>query len=275
MLTTQTTVMEKHMTRNETMDLLKLIASIIVVFDHAIFPGRLGGWLVCLCSFAVPMFFAISGYFNYQASVVQIRKRVRAIAKLLVIGTLFQIIGNCIAIELNHGSTIAYLRAAIPDPDEIVNCVVFHIHPYSGQLWFLNGLIAVYLLFLLYTRFQNTTTPDYRPFYGLCGILFVLLFAVGTLAPESGSAGGIPVRNGWLLGFPMFGAGLFLREYQQWILSMVSCRSGGGSCLHSCRRNGLQYSGSGSGRNWSPAVRNVHCCRRTDAAGGILPGTQP
>ena len=38
---------EKSPARNETMDLLKFIAAIFVVFDHAIFPGRLGGWLVC------------------------------------------------------------------------------------------------------------------------------------------------------------------------------------------------------------------------------------
>lgn len=224
MLTTRPAAPEKRLARNETMDLLKLIASIIVVFDHAMFPGRLGSWLVCLCSFAVPMFFAISGYFNYQASAAQIRKRVRAIFKLLVIGTLFQILGNCIVIELNHGSTIAYLRAAIPDPDEIVNCVLLHVHPYSGQLWFLNGLIAVYLVFLLFTRFQNRAAPDYRPFYFLCGIQLAILFAFGTLAPEAGLAVGIPVRNGWFLGIPMFGAGLFLREYQQRILSMAPRR---------------------------------------------------
>ena len=215
---------EKSPARNETMDLLKFIAAIFVVFDHAIFPGRLGGWLVCLCSFAVPMFFAISGYFNYNASVDQIRRRTRGIFKLLVIGTLFQIIGNCVAIELNQGSTIAYLRAAIPDPDEIVNCVVLHVHPYSGQLWFLNGLIAVYLVFLLFTRFQNRLEPDYRPFYGLCTALLVLLFAFGTLSPAIGQSNGVPVRHGWLIGLPMFGAGLFLRQYQERILDMVPRR---------------------------------------------------
>lgn len=219
-----TPVSNKRLVRNETMDVLKLIASVFVVFDHAVFPGRLGSWLICLCSFAVPMFFAISGYFNYGATPAQIHRRTREIFKLVIIGTLFQILGNCIAIEFDHGSSIAVLRAALPDRDEIARCIVLHFNPYAGQLWFLNGLIAVYLVFLGYTRFQNREKPNYRPFYGLCGMLFVMLFAFGTAAPATGQAELLPVRNGWFMGLPMFGAGLFLREYQDRILDMVPYR---------------------------------------------------
>lgn len=209
--------------RNESMDLCKLIASVFVVFDHAIFPGKLGEILICLCSFAVPIFFMISGYCNYGASTAQIHRRTRNIFKLLLIGTFFQIIGNCFAIELNHGSTIAYLRAAIPDPDEIVKWIVLHLHPYAGHLWFLNGLIAVYLVFGLFVRLQSTESPNYHAFYCLTGILFVFLFAFGTILPESGQSDGLPVRNGWFVGIPMFGAGLFLRENEDRIASVFSC----------------------------------------------------
>ena len=211
-------------TRNQAMDLCKLIASVFVVFDHAIFPGKLGGILVCLCSFAVPMFFMISGYNNYHASSAQIHRRTLGIVKLLVIGTLFQIIGTCIAVELMHGSTIRYLRSVMADRKEIVRWAVLHIHPYAGHLWYLNAMIAVYLVFDVFTRFQRPGTWDYRPFYALSGGLFLLLFAFGTIAPASGADGLLPVRNGWFAGIPMFGAGLFLREYQDRILRVFTTR---------------------------------------------------
>lgn len=212
--------LQKTTARNQTMDLCKLIASFFVVFDHAAFPGTLGRVMICLCSFAVPMFFMISGYHNYHASVAQIRRRTRGIFKLLIIGTLFQILGNCIAVEFTHGSTIAYLRSTLPTPKELIRLVVLHVHPIAGHLWFLNALIAVYLVFGLFVRFQDT--PNYRPFYQLCAMLGVILFTCGTLPYVSNPDFSFPARNGWVVGLPMFGAGLFLREHQERILSVFS-----------------------------------------------------
>lgn len=210
-------------TRNESMECWKMIAAFLVVFNHASFPGTLGSIIVHLGGFAVPIFFMICGYFNFQATSEQVARRTKHIAELLLIGTLSYIVWGCIATELEGGSSIAYLRAAIPDPDEIVRWLILHVHPYAGHLWYLNASIAVYLVFYVYTRFANTDTICYRPFYILCLIQFAIVFAMDT-ATSAWSAENVHLfaRCGWFAGLPMFGAGLFLREHQERIFSAFS-----------------------------------------------------
>lgn len=201
--------------RNQSMECCKLVASFFVVFIHARFPGDLGGLMDCLGHFAVPLFFMISGYFNYRASGEDVTRRTIHIVKLLLLGTGAHLLYGCVATELNGGSTIMYLRSMIPGPGELIELLVLHKHPIAGHLWYLNALIVCYLVFLLYTRFWDRDTIDYRPFYGLCLCLFTVCFVCEVILPVAG--GEVPYlvcRNGWLIGLPMFAAGLFLHEYQ-------------------------------------------------------------
>lgn len=202
--------------RNTSMECCKLVAAFFVIFNHAPLPGNLGKIIDCLGHFAVPMFFAISGYFNYQATGKQIRRRTWHIVKLLVIGTVAHLCYGCLATELNGGSTIAYLRAAIPDPIEVLNFIVLHKHPYAGHLWYLVALIACYLVFYAYTRFCETGRVNYRPFYILCLGLFCVTFALDTITSATSlEEVSFFARNGWFAGLPMFGFGLFLHQYQE------------------------------------------------------------
>ena len=204
------------------MECWKMIAAMLVVFDHAWFPGKLGSVCIMLCTFAVPLFFMICGYFNYQATPKQIAQRTKHIIDLLLMGTFIHIVWGCIATELNGGSTIAYLRAAIPDPDEIVRFVVLHVHPYAGHLWYLISSAAVYIAFYAYTCFFSEKCIDYKYFYQFCFILFCITFSLDTVASAAGSSTGLFTRCGWFIGFPMFGIGLFIREYQERIFSIFS-----------------------------------------------------
>ena len=52
--------------RNGIVSAYKLIAACAVVFIHFPFPGAFGKWVDCLARFAVPLFFAISGYYAYR-----------------------------------------------------------------------------------------------------------------------------------------------------------------------------------------------------------------
>ena len=201
------------------MELCKFIASFFVVFIHASFPGSLGSAVDCLARFAVPTFFMISGYFNYQATSSQIIRRIKHLVKLFILASLARLLWNCISIELHSGSTIAYLRTFIPESDELVSWIVLHKPPYTGHLWYLNAMIACYLVFLGFVRFGGEESTNYRPFYTLCSILFTYLFAFGIFAPISGTDSPLIVRNGWFLGLPMFGAGLFIRQYQEKIFT--------------------------------------------------------
>lgn len=173
--------------RNQTMELCKFIASFFVVFIHAPFPGKLGGLVDCLARFAVPMFFMISGYFNYQATSRQVLRRLKHILALFLIGALFRQFCICLSIELNGGSTIAHLLTVIPESDEIMRLLILQIPPYTGHLWYLCAMMVCYLIFWLFVRFQEECRANYTVFYVLGGALFSIFFALDVIAPASGA----------------------------------------------------------------------------------------
>lgn len=209
--------------RNQTMELCKFIASFFVVFIHAPFPGKLGGLVDCLARFAVPMFFMISGYFNYQATSRQVLRRLKHILTLFLIGALFRQFCECVSIELSGGSTIAHLLTLIPEPDEILRLLILQIPPYTGHLWYLCAMMVCYLVFWLFVRFQEECPTNYQGFYVLGGALFSIFFALDVIAPASGATElGIHMRNGWFFGLPLFASGVFIHQYQQQILRIFS-----------------------------------------------------
>ena len=202
--------------RNQSMEVCKFIASLFVVFIHAPFPGTLGSFADCLARFAVPMFFMITGYFNFEASSQQIVRRIKHLLLLFLIGALFRQLCECICIELSDGSTIAHLRSLLPEMQEVFKLIILHIPPYTGNLWYLAAILTCYLIFWGFTRFQEDGGKvSYRPFYTLCMCAFSLFFLLDILLPVSGSSD-FPVspRNGWLFGLSMFGTGLFLHQFQ-------------------------------------------------------------
>lgn len=213
--------------RNQSMEVCKFLASFFVVFIHAPFPGALGGLVDCLARFAVPMFFMITGYFNFKADSRQIVRRIKHLLLLFLIGALFRQLCECVCIELSNGSTIAHLRGLLPEMQEVFKLVILHIPPYTGNLWYLAAIITCYLIFWGFTRFQEDGTEmNYRPFYTLCMCAFSLFFLLDILLPVSGNSD-FPVspRNGWLFGLPMFGMGLFLHQYQDKLFRVFSLTS--------------------------------------------------
>lgn len=209
--------------RNQTMELCKFIASFFVVFIHSPFPGKLGGLVDCLARFAVPMFFMISGYFNYQATSRQVLRRLKHILALFLIGALFRQFCICLSIELNGGSTIAHLLTVIPESDEIMRLLILQIPPYTGHLWYLCAMMVCYLIFWLFVRFQEECRANYTVFYVLGGALFSIFFALDVIAPASGAAElGIHMRNGWFFGLPLFASGVFIHQYQPQILRIFT-----------------------------------------------------
>ncbi len=61
--------------KNNTLEILKLLASYMVVFIHVSFYGKLGVAIDALARFAVPFFFLVSGYCSYQITTEKIKKK--------------------------------------------------------------------------------------------------------------------------------------------------------------------------------------------------------
>ncbi|MGN0976998.1 MAG: acyltransferase [Faecousia sp.] len=202
------------------MECCKMIASIYVVFIHVEFPGTLNGLVNCLSCFAVPIFFAISGYFNYGADHETLTRRLKHILRLYLTAILVNLIWGCFVTEYRGGSTIAYLHSYLPDLEEIAQWLIFQLDPRMGQLWYLASLCLCYGVLRIYVRFFGEKPVDYRPLYVASFCLFSIFFAFGMLAPALGVDLPYPLyRNGYFMGLPVFTLGIFLRAYQDRILT--------------------------------------------------------
>ena len=202
--------------RNQTMELFKLLAAVLVVFMHVPFPGELGGLLTCLGSVAVPYFFMVTGYFNYGAKSKDVERRMVHIICLLVIGRFIYALYDVLVVELNHGSTIAYLRTQLPDLRGVAAWLFnqLRLPPEVGHLWYLNAAILCYGVYWMYIRFVAEERNRYQGFYLLSLCLFPIFFAKGVV----GEGYCDEIRNAWFFGIPFFGAGLFLHQYQERIV---------------------------------------------------------
>lgn len=214
-------------TRNESMDCCKLLASFFVVFIHVSFPGDLGEVIIWLGGFAVPMFFAISGYFNYQADSDRILKRTKHILKLYAVAVGCSLLWGVFATEYDGGSSAALLIRMIPDPDEFTRWITLQLDPFSGHLWYLNAAVVTYLLYWVYVRFWGGKTVDYKPLYCIGFCLLAVFFAFSVFMPiKNPDLATLDSRNAWFTGLPMFTLGLFLREYQERIFSNFRLTTG-------------------------------------------------
>lgn len=205
--------------RNLTMEYCKMSAAMFVVFIHAPFPGGAGTLVMALGRFAVPMFFAITGYFNFGADSCQVARRLWHIVRLFASTLILYVLWNCWMEGLRGYQEI--MNYVIPDLSHLFSFLILHVHPYprSEHLWYLIALMAVYCLFLLYTRFYEDGKVSYRGLY-IGGFVLFTVYALCTVVLPMDSVD-IPYRsyrNGWFSGIPMFAMGVFLHEYQERIL---------------------------------------------------------
>lgn len=205
--------------RNLTMECCKMVAAIFVVFIHAPFPGGAGTLAMALGRFAVPMFFAITGYFNYGAVSRQVSRRLWHIVKLFAAALIIYVIWNCWMEGLQNYQEIR--DYVIPDLSHLFSFLILHVHPFprSEHLWYLIALIAVYCVFWVYTRFYGDGNVNYHGLY-IGGFILFVVYALFTVVLPLDSVD-IPYRsyrNGWFSGIPMFALGVFLHEYQERIL---------------------------------------------------------
>lgn len=202
--------------RNQSIECARLLAAVLVVFIHCRFPGIFGGYVECLGRYAVPLFFVISGFFSFGISGQQILGRLKSILKLYLLAEFMYLIWNIFATEYAGGSTVAYLRSAVPEIDEAARLLFLNVPPYVGHLWYLLAMAGCYLGLLLYVRFFEPEPVDYRPLY-LIGA-FLLADHITTAAVLGEIETENPVywcRSGLLFGMPMFAMGLFLGQYRQ------------------------------------------------------------
>lgn len=213
--------------RNQSMDCCKLLGAIFVVFIHVPLPGSLGMVLSTMGRFAVPIFFAISGYYSYRIGERKLKKRFAHILWLNVAATGVMLLWDCTDAWLKGEYVLYYLRKRLTlSPEELVRWAVLQINPFGGHLWYLTAVLLCYGALWLYHRLYREKEVNYTPLYILSAGLLLFNVAVGEIARGMGlQISNKLVRNFWFFGLPMFTMGLFIRQYQNKLFSYCRQKS--------------------------------------------------
>lgn len=204
--------MRSTLRRNDTFDILKLLAAYMVVFIHVPFYGNFGAVVESLARFAVPFFFVSSGFFSYRLPAEKFKKRILHILGLYAFAAPLFLMAKCaeMLIFRDIQSVFQFLGQYL-DPVTLVKLFLFNEPVSSLHLWFLLALVYVYVTFYFTTR---------------CGVgdkcVFILCFGLllaRLLLDEVFSAFGIFVpeflfRNFLLTGIPFFGIGMLVKKYE-------------------------------------------------------------
>ena len=202
--------------RNNTLEIIKLFASYMVVLIHFYFQDGIGSYMDAWARFAVPLFFTVSGFYSYQISLNKIKKRIKNIVCLTAFSTLLYTIFNVARLIVSNDTIeiLSYFERYL-NRDVLVRLLIFNIPLSSEHLWFLFALIYVYAIYYLITKHKISET------FMVATSVFLLLVHIGL--GEFALAIGVDlpafvVRNFIFMGIPFFYLGIVAKKYEQKIV---------------------------------------------------------
>ena len=210
----------KEKSRNMSLDVLKLIASYVVVFIHFKFSGLTGDIVDALARFAVPVFFMISGYFAYSNSTEKLISKMKNIIKIYFLGAVIYICFYGILALYDVGIKGAMWYCILYfNPMSIVKFIVFNVPRSSEHLWFLVALIYVYGLHYFVVKWKIKD----------CVYLWigVVLLAIHLLLGVGLSSMGIVIppcviRNFLFMGYPFYCIGMLIRKNEDLVHKKIT-----------------------------------------------------
>lgn len=144
--------------RNPYLDVMKAIACIFVVLIHCMFPGKTGLFFRAVARFAVPLFFAVSGYFFYHSDKQQLSHSVYRKIKhlfwiILISGVGYFILEIMKNIVLAKGSfEIGKFFGELVSGKNILRLFITNTPLVYMPRWFLFALIYCYLVMLFFCK---------------------------------------------------------------------------------------------------------------------------
>lgn len=148
--------MEHTKNRNTTLNLLKGLACISVVFIHIKFPGMFGRIVSCASSYAVPVFFMITGFYAFGADSNVLKRRLIKIIKIFVYAyALFFAYHAGTALYHHELSTWLSNNFSWNTPAKYVCfCTVYFAIP----LWYLIAIIETYVVWIFIVKRNREKT---------------------------------------------------------------------------------------------------------------------
>lgn len=199
--------------RNDTLGILKLFASYMVVFIHVQFYGQIGSAVDALARFAVPFFFLVSGFFSHEITTQKIKERILKLLSLTFLAfTIYW--GYNILTLLQDRSNLELDQYFMPyfKLETMLQLLLFNVPVHTGHLWYLLAIIYVYILYYYFTAYKLSE----KLLYLVSLLALVLHLFMGEVLTAFNIIIPTPfVRNFALMGVPFFGAGVIAKKHIQ------------------------------------------------------------
>ena len=204
--------------RNYTLEMIKLIAAYMVVFIHVPFAGNMGAAVSALARFAVPLFFAVSGFYSYNIAPDKILKRTKNIFLLFIVGMgCFTLPKMALFVLSRDIQGIPAYFAEYLNWEALQSLIFFNVPVHADYLWYLLATLYVYLLWYVAVKCKVKENVLF-----VCGGILLIV----TLVLKEGSALiGQPIHYPLLrtfvgMGFPFFAMGQLLKKYESKLCSI-------------------------------------------------------
>ena len=217
---------EKLKRTDDGINVLKFIAIVLVILIHETLPGALGLTAKGIAAMAVPVFFMVSGYYSYGASIPKIRKRTIKILGLTILVNVIYFIWD-IAMEFFSGASVPDWLRQNCSLKRFLVLLLTNESPFRGHLWFLGALTYSYLFLLVLLiyiekgrgRIARIIKENLIKFmFSLSVLLLILNLAGGEFLTFYGKNIQIPYIRNWLfMGIPFFSLAYCLHAYEEHI----------------------------------------------------------
>ncbi len=192
--------------RNYSLDTLKFVCAIFVIFIHTPQPEIWEIYITPLIRCAVPIFFMISGYFTYGKNNLIHTLYKRIIHLITILGIVFFFYLSIFLI-VNGKDSLEHLSILFSYNFFLLNSV-----PYCMHLWYIAAYIYVLLIMLIVEKFNL-----YKWLFFLTPILLLTALTIGKYS-EIILGNCYPTnytRNFLFTGLPFFALGMIIKKAKQ------------------------------------------------------------
>lgn len=214
---------ENH--RNYSLDLLKFIASYMIVCIHFRSYGVAGEFISVVSRFAVPVFFMISGYYSYNNDEKKIKNKMLKILKIYFGAFILYFLFNVSVMAFNGQFREALWYVSTYLRFEYTSKIIFFNESITAiHLWFLGALIYSYMIQYIITKAKIKGDTVYILSCALILLHLVLGIGFSVLGIETPAfmSKNYILRNFAFMGFPLFTFGHFIRKNEDVILKKTS-----------------------------------------------------
>ena len=152
------------MSTNHSLNVLKFFSAFAVICTHTInwHNGQIPLIIIELSTFAVPVFFLISGFYSYYENNSKANQKYKTrsikLIKLIIISNLLYLFSS---FEVMSNLFTQHYQIMLSKLPSIPQFLVFNLGTY-GHLWFIGSLLYCYILFIILLKLNVKPKKLYK-----------------------------------------------------------------------------------------------------------------